>query len=275
MTIHTFKLGIPVMALLLLAACQSTTTTPTTYQGSAPASRTQDRQEVARVRTQLAAQYIRDGNLDAAKRQLETALEADSRYAPAYDMMGVLLRQEGSEINLKKADEYFRRAISLDGNFMQARNNYGVYLSQMNRLQDAVTQFEIAGAALGYEGRAASLENLGRTYLRLNQTKKAEEAFLRALDVNFNSAIARVELMDIFLAQKNTLAAKQVYDEITTLWGNQALPPRVLLQGIKLSIMQHNTVQQQRLSQQLLSLYPLSDEAKRLKAWLSNPKSEL
>ncbi len=158
---------------------------------------------------------------------------------------------------------------------MQARNNYGVYLSQMNRLQDAVTQFEIAGAALGYEGRAASLENLGRTYLRLNQTKKAEEAFLRALDVNFNSAIARVELMDIFLAQKNTLAAKQVYDEITTLWGNQALPPRVLLQGIKLSIMQHNTVQQQRLSQQLLSLYPLSDEAKRLKAWLSNPKSEL
>lgn len=50
--------------------------------------------------------------LDTAQQQLEKAFAADSRYAPAYDMMGVLLQQEGSRINLAKADEYFKKKQS-------------------------------------------------------------------------------------------------------------------------------------------------------------------
>ena len=138
----------------------------TRYQGSAPVSNNKNlnKQEIARVRTSLAAQYIRKNELDAAQRQLEKAFAANSRYAPAYDMMGVLLQQEGSRLNLEKADAYFKKAIALDGDFEQARNNYGVYLSQMKRYSEAAQQFEIAGSALGYEGRISALENLGRTY---------------------------------------------------------------------------------------------------------------
>ncbi len=263
---------------LLLSGCQSTTTPDLTgstrYQGTATANNKKiDKQEVARVRTSLAAQYIRSNELDAAQRQLEKAFAANSRYAPAYDMMGVLLQQEGSRLNLEKADDYFKKAIAIDADFQQARNNYGVYLSQMKRYSEAATQFEIAGSALGYEGRIGALENLGRTYLQLNNNAGAAKAFLRALDGNRNSLIAHIELVDLLLEQNRVQQAQRLYDETLILVQGQGISPRLLLQGIKLAAAQNDINQRQQLSRQLLSAYPLSDEAKQLKTWLNNPEA--
>ncbi len=227
--------------------------------------------EIAKIRTAIASQMIRDRQLDSAKRQLEQALASDDRYAPAYDMMGILLQQEGSAINLQKAEGYFKQAISLDPQFIQARNNYGVYLSQMKRYNEALQQFEIAGSALGYEGRAGALENLGRTALQLNKTELATQSFIKALDTNRQSIIARIELVDIFLKQKSYQDAQMLYSDLTVLMGNNQLGSRVLLQGIRLAKAYENNKEQQRLTQQLFDLYPTSDEAKQMKTWLSNP----
>ena len=245
------------------------------YQTSTQPSnnRNLDKQEIARVRTSLAAQYIRKNELDTAQRQLEKAFAADSRYAPAYDMMGVLLQQEGSRINLEKADQYFKKAIALDRDFEQARNNYGVYLSQMGRYSEAVEQFEIAGSALGYEGRIGALENLGRTYLQLDNRPAAAKAFLRALEGNRNSIIAHIELVDLLLEQQRVQQAQRLYDETLILVKGQGMSPRLLLQGIKLAAAQNDITARQQLAQQLLSAYPLSDEAKQLKTWLNNPEA--
>ncbi len=267
------------LSALLFSGCQSTTTTDLTggtpYQTSTRPSdnRNLDQQEIARVRTLLAAQYIRKNELDTAQRQLEKAFTADSRYAPAYDMMGVLLQQEGSRLNLEKADQFFKKAITLDKDFDQSHNNYGVYLSQMKRYKEAAAQFEIAGAALGYEGRIGALENLGRTYLQLNDHPAAAKAFLRALDGNRNSVIAHIELVDLLLEQQRVQQAQRLYDETLMLVQGQGINPRLLLQGIKLAAAQNNIATRQQLAQQLLSAYPLSDEAKQLKTWLNNPEA--
>ena len=267
------------LSALLLSGCQSTPTNDllgsAPYQGSTRPNdnRNLDQQEIARVRTSLAAQYIRENQLDAAQRQLEKAFAADSRYAPAYDMMGVLLQQEGSRLNLEKADQYFKKAITLDKDFDQAHNNYGVYLSQMKRYKEAAAQFEIAGASLGYEGRIGALENLGRTYLQLNDHPAAAKAFLRALDGNRNSLIAHFELVDLLLEQQRVQQAQRLYDETLLLVKGQSISPRLLLQGIKLAAAQNNIATRQQLAQQLLSAYPLSDEAKQLKTWLNNPEA--
>lgn len=267
------------MVGLFLTGCQSTPTDDLLgdipYQTSTRPSndRNLDQQEIARVRTSLAAQYIRKNELDTAQRQLEKAFAADSRYAPAYDMMGVLLQQEGSRINLQKADQYFKKAIALDKDFEQAHNNYGVYLSQMKRYKEAAEQFEIAGAALGYEGRIGALENLGRTYLQMGDRTAAAKAFLRALDGNRNSIIAHIELVDLLLEQQRVAQAQKLYDETLILVQGQGISPRLLLQGIKLAAAQNNITTRQQLAQQLLSAYPLSDEAKQLKTWLNNPEA--
>lgn len=263
---------------MAVSGCKSTSTpaiTPTNYQGTAPENRVIERGRVAEVRTQLAAQYIGERKLDEAKRQLETALQSNNRYAPAYEMMGVLLQTEGSPSNLAKADEYFRRALSLDSSSMKTRNNYGVYLAQIGKHREAIAQFEIAGSALGYEGRAKALENLGMSYMKIGQSAKAKQAFIRAMDADNNTAIARIELINIFLAEGNSLLAKQLYDELTVMAGTRQLPAEIMLQGIKIAVLQGNQTLQQQLSQKLLSVHPLSDEAKRLKAWLANPRKPL
>jgi len=268
-----------VFGILVLSGCQTTPNNDllgnSPYQTSTRASndRNLDQQEIARVRTSLAAQYIRKNELDTAQQQLEKAFAADSRYAPAYDMMGVLLQQEGSRINLAKADEYFKKAIALDKDFVQAHNNYGVYLSQTKRYREAAEQFEIAGATLGYEGRIGALENLGRTYLQLGDNSAASKAFLRALDGNRNSIIAHIELVDLLLDQQRIPQAQRLYDETLILVQGQGISPRLLLQGIKLAAAQNNITTRQQLAQQLLSAYPLSDEAKQLKTWLNNPEA--
>lgn len=268
-----------VFGVLVLSGCQTTPNNDllgnSPYQTSTRASndRNLDQQEIARVRTSLAAQYIRKNELDTAQQQLEKAFAADSRYAPAYDMMGVLLQQEGSRINLAKADEYFKKAIALDKDFVQAHNNYGVYLSQTKRYREAAEQFEIAGATLGYEGRIGALENLGRTYLQLGDNSAASKAFLRALDGNRNSIIAHIELVDLLLDQQRIPQAQRLYDETLILVQGQGISPRLLLQGIKLAAAQNNITTRQQLAQQLLSAYPLSDEAKQLKTWLNNPEA--
>ncbi len=264
---------------LFLTGCQTVPADDLTgsnrYQTSTESSdkRTVDQKEIARVRTSLAAQYIRENKLDDAQRQLEKAFAADNRYAPAYDMMGVLLQQEGSRLNLQKADQYFKQAIEMDADFTQVRNNYGVYLSQMQRYKEAQVQFEIAGSTLGYEGRIGALENLGRTYLQLNDHPAAAKTFLRALEGNRNSLIAHIELVDLLIEQQRIVQAQRLYDETLLLMKGQGTNPRIFLQGIKLAAAQGDIGTRQQLAQQLLSSYPLSEEAKQLKIWLNNPEA--
>lgn len=268
-----------VVLTALLAGCQSTNqgSSSVVYQGTDPSQRKRDTSELAQARTALAGQFIAQKQLDAAKRQLDEALEADSRYAPAYDMMGNLLRAEGSPANLAKADEYFKKAISLDPEFTQARNNYGVYLSEMGRHQEAIEQFNIAGSTLGYRNRAGALENLGLTYLKMNNPAAAEMAFNKAMEVERGSFVAKMEMIDILISRRESLQAKAYFDDLRSLLQlhNQPMPPRLLYQGIRLNILQNNRQEIQQLSSQLLSQYPLSDEAKKLKQWLNNPTGAL
>jgi type IV pilus assembly protein PilF len=190
-----------VFTVMGLTACQSST------------GLKKDPEKAVQVRSQLAAEYIRTGDLDSAKRSLDQALNIDSRDANANMMMGILLQQEGSKPNMEKADAYFKRAISSEPDNAQARNNYGTYLYQMQRYNEAIEQFTRAGATLGYEQRFQSLENLGRIYLKLGDVANAEKAFKQALQANRNATISMLELAEIFYLQQNNRDASQLYEQ--------------------------------------------------------------
>ena len=263
---------------VLLTACQSTSqNTTSVYQGTDPSQRKRDKMELAQARTALAGQYINQRQLDAAKRQLDEAIEAQPNYAPAYDMMGNLLKIEGSPSNIANAEKYFKKAISLDPDFIQARNNYGVYLSELGRHQEAIEQFNIAGSTLGYHNRAGALENLGLTYLKMNKPKAAEMAFNKAIETESATVTAKMEMIDILIGRHESLKAKAYFNDLKTMaqLHNQPMPSRLLYQGVRLGILQNDRQEIQRLSSQLLSQHPLSDEAKQLKQWLNNPTGAL
>lgn len=242
------------LSALVVQGCQ------TTKSGSVVKK---DPEKAAKVRTQMAAEYIRSGDLDAAKRALDQALEADSRDSTANMMMGVLLQQEGSKPNMEKADSYFSRAISLDPKNAQARNNYGTYLYQLKRYNDAIQQFSIAGATLGYDQRYRALENLGRTYIKLGDMANAVKAFKQALQVNRQSTVSMLELAEILYLQHNAVAARQLYEQYVRLVGQKEQGARALWIGLRIARANGDTMGMQVLVNQMRALFPESQEYQR------------
>lgn len=242
------------LSALAIQGCQTTSTGPISKK---------DPEKAVKVRTQLAAEYIRSGDLDAAKRALDQALETDSRDSAANMMMGVLLQQEGSKISMEKADGYFKRAISSDPKNAQARNNYGTYLFISERYNDAIEQLSIAGAALGYDQRYKALENLGRVYLKVGDVVYAEKAFKQALQVNRDSVISLVELSEIFYLQQKNAQARQLYEQYVRLVGQDKQGARALWIGLRIARANQDQMGMQVLVNQLRALFPDSKEYQR------------
>ena len=242
------------LSALVVQGCQTT---------SSGSELKKDPEKAVKVRTQLAGEYIRTGDLDAAKRSLDQALEIESRDSTANMMMGVLLQQEGSKPSLEKADGYFKRAISSDPKNAQARNNYGTYLYLTERYNEAIEQLSIAGTTLGYDQRYKSLENLGRIYLKIGDVPNAEKAFKQALQVNRDSIVSLVELSEIFYLQKNTAQASQLYEQFVRLVGQNNQGAGALWIGLRIARANGDQMGMQVLANQLRALFPESQEYKR------------
>lgn len=240
------------MSAIFITACQ----TPTTMVKKDP-------EKAVKVRTQLAAEYIKSGDLDSAKRTLDQALEMNSRDSAANMMMGILLQQEGSKVSMDKADAYFKRAISADPQNAQARNNYGTYLYQIERYNDAIEQLNVAGTTLGYEQRYKAFENVGRIYLKLGDMPNAEKSFKQALQVNRDSYISMLELSEIFYLKQQTAAATQLYEQFVRGVGQKNQGARALWIGIRNARANSDTMGMQALVNQLRALFPESPEYQR------------
>ena len=240
------------MSAIFITACQTQTTMVK-----------KDPEKAIKVRTQLAAEYIKSGDLDSAKRTLDQALEMNSRDSAANMMMGILLQQEGSKVSMDKADAYFKRAISADPKNAQARNNYGTYLYQIERYNDAIEQLNVAGTTLGYDQRYKAFENVGRIYLKLGDMPNAEKSFKQALQVNRDSYISMLELSEIFYLKQQTAAATQLYEQFVRGVGQKNQGARALWIGIRNARANSDTMGMQALVNQLRALFPESPEYQR------------
>ncbi|WP_343595563.1 type IV pilus biogenesis/stability protein PilW [Acinetobacter sp.] len=228
-----------------------------------PSKFKKDPKKGAEIRTQIAAEYLRNGDLDAAKRTLDEVFEQDSRNVQANMLMGILLQQEGSPENLAKADSYFKRALSLEPDNAQTRNNYGRYLFQMGRYNDALEQLRIAGSTLGYEQRGMALENLGQAYMKLGDVSNAEKTFKQALQVNQSSSVSMLELAEIFYLRQQMTSANEAYDDYVRVVGNKNQSARGLWVGIRIMRANGDNMSMQVLVNQLRALFPDSQEYQR------------
>ena len=240
------------MSAIFITACQTQTTMVK-----------KDPEKAVKVRTQLAAEYIKSGDLDSAKRTLDQALEMNPRDSAANMMMGILLQQEGSKVSMDKAEAYFKRAISADPKNAQARNNYGTYLYQIERYNDAIEQLNVAATTLGYDQRYKAFENVGRIYLKLGDMANAEKSFKQALQVNRDSYISMLELSEIFYLKQQTAAATQLYEQFVRGVGQKNQGARALWIGIRNARANSDTMGMQVLVNQLRALFPESPEYQR------------
>lgn len=211
------------VGLLLLAGC-----TEVVVEDSA---RKLDPTAAARDRVAIAADLIRQGEDDKALGYLQQALKAAPDLPEAHNVMAVLLERDG---NVKGADREFRKALRLRDTYTQAHNNYGSFLFRQKRYKDAARHFEAAAGDITYANRALAFEGLGRSAWMQGDKVRAEQAFVRALNLDGNLPVSILYMGEIAYDKQNYEGARSLYRRYLELTRESPQTAQSLWLGIRL-----------------------------------------
>ena len=247
------RLGAPLL-VLLLAAC--TATGPATRKDN-PDS---DRQEAARVNTDLGLQYLHQGQLQLSLEKLERALAHDPSYVDAHTVLGALYEQIGDS---RKAEQHYRRAAQLRPKGGAELNNYGTYLCKLGRHDEAQQWFQRALQDPFYRTPALALTNSGTCLLQAGRRDQAEAALRQALELQPGNTEALSQLAAVLYEKGEYFSARAFIQRYES--AGPPLPSTLLLaRNIELKL--GNASQAGEYTQRLLREFPDSTEAKALAA---------
>jgi type IV pilus assembly protein PilF len=181
--------------ILLLAAC-------TTVNTSADAKR------AAELNAQLGLGYLQQGQYKRALMKLDKALDFDSNNANAYHYKGELYRRLNDQ---ERAERYFKRAIELAPENLTIQNNYGVFLCDKGKYEEAIVLFKKPLGDSLYSNKSGTYENIGLCRLRQGKIAQAEQAFVQALKFNPKASKSLLNLAQLRFDSGNKVAAYDLY----------------------------------------------------------------
>ncbi len=200
MSLHAVEHGGWTVALLLtlVAGCASTAERKV-EQGA--------QQKLVDTNIQLAAGYLQQGQYDVAREKLDKALEIDPDDPQANNVMALL---QWRLKNHEAAERHFQRALGSKAGSVNpdVQHNYGAYLCDRGRLDEAVTWFERAMANPQYPTPELANLNAGLCLLKKPDRPAAERYFREALARNPNLFPALLEMAKLSLAAGNALSAR-------------------------------------------------------------------
>lgn len=238
---------ISVIALLALAGCVSNAPHD-------PMKTNSGRDQARDAYIQLGVGYLERGMTEKAKHPLSQALELDPDSASAHAALALTFQRE---MEYELADQHYRRALSQRSDDARLLNNYGSFLFERQRFDEALRQFEKASQDTMYGERSRVFENLGLTYMRLNRKEDAQAAFTRALRLNSRQPRALLEMALLAYDRGDYPAASGYYNGFSQLAEQNA---RSLLLGARLARAFEDRDRAASLGLQLRRLYPGSAE---------------
>jgi type IV pilus assembly protein PilF len=241
------------LALLLLAGCAGTPEAPQVDSGTI-IGEVGDPRNRAKLRTELASLYYGSGNLAVALEELRNATSADSTYAPAYGMYGLVYMQMKDQA---RAEESFERALRLSPNDPDINHNYGWFLCQSGREAESVKYFLIALRNPLYPTPWRSYSAAGVCSMRLKQFKDAEAFFERALRLEPDEPSSLLNLGQLRFQQGNIGDARKLVARF-----NKLVTPtsESLWLALRIERRMGERAQEQSLANQLRRRYPDSKE---------------
>ncbi len=135
----------------------------------------------SQTRLELGMAYLSQGNLDAAKQNLQKAVEgAPDDYRA---QLGMALYEQKIGDN-GAAQSRYQQALKLAPQNGTVLNNYGAFLCSLGQYVPAQQQFSAAANVPDYGQVADSLENAGYCFLKANQNEEARVLLSRALKID-------------------------------------------------------------------------------------------
>ncbi|MCR4508965.1 type IV pilus biogenesis/stability protein PilW [Pseudomonas sp. GLN_6] len=243
----TLRPALLLLAASLLAGCVTTGNVDPMKTGKG-------REEARDAYVQLGIGYLQQGETERAKVPLKKALELDSSNADAHAALALVFQ---IEMEPKLADEHFRKAISQRRDDARLLNNYGSFLFEQKRYQEAMERYTQAAQDNLYPERSRVFENLGLTALQLQQREQAKAYFERSLRLNSRQPRALMEMALLSFDDRQYVPARGYYESYLLLAPHDA---RSLLLGVRLAKVFEERDNAASLGLQLKRLYPGTPE---------------
>lgn len=197
------RFSVPLLAIALsalLAGCQTTPGAEDTTGGTPRAAN-----RVAELQTQLGIGYLREGKLELAWTRLQRALDADPNFSTAHNAMALVQERLNDP---EKAEEHYRRAVSLNPADSAAQNNYGRFLCGQSRPDEAEQRFLQAAKNPLYDQPAIAYSNAGVCMKQAGNPEKAERYLRAALEINPRIPVALITMSEINFDRERYLPAR-------------------------------------------------------------------
>ncbi|AMX03091.1 type IV pilus biogenesis/stability protein PilW [Microbulbifer thermotolerans] len=224
-----------------------------------------DIEKAVQTHVQLGLRYLRNGdNREAARHHFNKALELGKKDPMAHLGLALMYQTDGE---VEVAESHFKKALRYGDNFSMARTNYGAFLYQQERYEEALVQFEKAASDLTYNRRSYALTNYGRTAAKLGKVEEAEKAYTRALALDDDLPQALLELAELKFNTGAYVEAKHYLDRYSAK--NRQIPQSLWL-GIRIEKIFGNRDKERSYALALKNLYPYSAEALKYKQTMAN-----
>lgn len=238
-----------IVVVAILSGCASNPSAPGIKKAESKPT-----DERAMLHVQLAKGYMEQNQLATAKKELEKALQLDSRHSDSNYVMGLLM------LKLKQNDDaafYLERAVSSDRSNSAAAHDYGMLLCQTGKEKKSVDYFEIAASNPLFARSELSFMRAGECLARVKD-ERAERYLRRALSTNPKLRPALYQLAILKRSQGNNLSARAYIERYMAITKPQ---PQVLLLAYQIESSLRATEVAEKYRKQILRDFPGSEAA--------------
>ncbi len=175
----------------------------------------------------MAAEYYRLGQMDAALRRAQQAIDEDGKNPRAHYMIAVIYQQIGE---IGRADSHFKRAVELSPNNPEVHNAYGTFHCNQRRFAEADQEFQKAYENPLYNTPWVAMTNAGTCAASAGNTGKAEGFYRKALTANPRFGPALFKMAELEYRRGDAKVAKEYLDRF---FQASAATPAALILGVR------------------------------------------
>lgn len=215
--------------------------------------------ELAETRAQLAIEYMRYGNMRVAMENANQAIAVDPTYQAGYlakALIYMALKVDG------EADAAFRKALSLNAANPEVNNNYGLFLCERRRFDEALKRFDTALADPFFATPQTAMANKAVCLGKMNRNDEANALLLEVLRRSPNDVTALRELTRLAVQAGNAQLAQFYFDRLGK--DDRRFGADELLLGVRLARLKKDALTELRLSEALKKRFPDSLQTQQL-----------
>lgn len=223
-----------------------------------------DSSERAEAHVDLGFDYLRRGQFDVAREELNLAISIDPKSDRAYHGKGLLMAQTG---HVEEATQLLAKAVSLNSSNYLAANDYGIYLCQNGDFDTGIVILQRAEARPDNELVSNTQLGLGICNFEQGNGPEAKQHFRKVLRTLPNLPQALLPMAEISFQEQNFLSARAFVERYIAAG---ALSEKALVIGANTEIMLGDKEKAQQYARELRRAYPSSSQNEKFRSLLNS-----